>query len=122
MPHMVGLTFRLTGWLREDVDTKAFVAYCPPLDLYTAGRTRDEGRQALRSGAEMFIRLCYDRGILERVLRARGFATARPEGDPSPAAGDFITYFESSAGFEESFGFDVPLPLVSNLDAAPCPQ
>ena len=117
MVHMVGLTFGLTGYLRADEETQTFVAFCPSLDIYTAAQTRDEIEPAMRSAAKMFIRLCYERGILEQVLHKQGFLSQRSTTDDVPTlphGADFIAVKESLGTFEESFPFDVPMPLVSD--------
>jgi hypothetical protein len=119
MAHMVGLIFKLSAYQRRDEETKAYVVYCPSLDLYTAAQTREEVLPSMMNGAEMFIRVCYDRGILEQVLQKRGFQTnagaAKPPGNGD---GDFISVQEAVGDFEESFPFEVPMPLVSQLLAS----
>ena len=121
MVHMVGLTFNLTGYLRTDEETQAFVVYCPSLDIYTSAQTRDEIEPAMRSAAKMFISLCYDRGILEQVLHKQGFSSQRSTTDDVPTlpqGADFIAVKESLGAFEESFPFNVPMPLVSDQSSA----
>ena len=114
MAHMVGLIFKLSAYQRRDEETNAYVVYCPSLDIYTAAQTREEVLPSMRSAAEMFIRVCYDRGILEQVLQKRGFqahtGTAKAPGNGD---GDFISVQEAVGGFEESFPFEVPMPLIS---------
>ena len=114
MAHIVGLIFKLSAYQRRDEETKAFVVYCPSLDIYTAAQTREEVLPSMMSAAEMFVRVCYDRGILEQVLQKRGFqshpGTARPPGNGD---GDFISVQEAVGDFEESFPFEVPMPLIS---------
>ena len=114
MAHMVGLIFKLSAYQRRDEETKAYVVYCPSLDIYTAAQTREEILPSMRSAAKMFIRACYDRGIMEQVLQKQGFQThagaARPPGNGD---GDFISVREAVGDFEESFPFEVPMPLIS---------
>ena len=115
MSCMVELTFGLTGYRRLDQETKAFVAYCPSLDIYTSVQTRDEVEPAMRSAVEMFIRVCYDRGILERVLQQRGFSMRRSASQDAtpPVSADYISVKEAPGDFE-AFPFNVPMPLVSD--------
>ena len=119
MIHMVGLTFSLRGYVRPDEDTKSFVVYCPSLDIYTAAQTRDEVEPTMISAATLFFRLCYDRGILEQVLQKRGFIASQASASeeqamPRHGAADFIVVEEKLDDFNESFPFNVPMPLISN--------
>ena len=76
MSKQFNLTFSLEGLIREDKDTSCFVSYCPALDLYSAGKTRPKAKAALQSAIDMFIRICFERQTLGRVLAAKGFAMA----------------------------------------------
>ncbi len=88
--------------------------YCPSFDLYTAAQTRDEVLPSMTNAAGMFIRVCYDRGLLEQVLQKRGFqAHPRAARPPGNGGGDVISVQEAVGDFEESFPFEVPMPLVS---------
>ena len=112
MSYLLNVTFSLTGYFREDEETKSFVVYCPLLDIYTAVSDRADVEPAMRSAADLFIHVCYDRGILEKVLRERGFK--RSTAGQAPGS-DFIAVRESLADFKGSFPFEVPLPLVADL-------
>ena len=101
------LKFRLTAHFRRDAETRAYVLYCPTLDICTAAPSRAECKPTMRSAANLFIRTCYDRGMLDQVLRRRGFRKSS-----SPAeSGDFISIMERPEEFA-SFPFEVPLELL----------
>ena len=106
------------GWgaIREDEETSCFVSYCPALDIYSAGRTRPEAKKGLQRAADMFIRLCSDRGILERVLNQKGFKVA-VRGTPAGARATtgFITVSENEfdSEYDDLFKVDVPLHLIA---------
>lgn len=70
---VIDVTFKLDGLIREDKDSKSFVSYCPALELYSAGRTRVEAREALTSAISMYLRICYERKVLGKELHERNF-------------------------------------------------
>ena len=74
-----------------------FVAVCPPLDVFSQGKTEESALVNLAEALQLFIESCYERGTLEEVLKDCGF---RPGGN--------------SSGFQESGRMvRVPLPLVA---------
>ena len=89
--------------------------YCPSFDLYTAAQTRDEVLPSMTNAAGDVHPACAATGgLLEQVLQKRGFqAHPRAAGPPGNGGGDVISVQEAVGGFEESFPFEVPMPLVS---------
>lgn len=129
MSRLVEVKFSLTGMIRGDKQTDAFVSYCPALDLYSAGRTRPEAKRALQSAVDMYVRICYDRNILGNVLHSRGFeASKEVEATGADHSTDFIEVTESIQGeqYDDVFPIDVPLHLIANQQAqrasVPCLQ
>ena len=107
------LRFRLTAHFRRDAETQAYVLYCPTLDICTAAPTRAECKPTMRSAANLFIRTCYERGILDQVLRRSGFKkSSNPPVNPFLEDGDFIAITERPEEFD-SFPFEVPIELVA---------
>jgi predicted RNase H-like HicB family nuclease len=49
--------------IERDTVARCFVAHCPSLDIYSAGRTRDAAERAIASAIAMFERICRARGI-----------------------------------------------------------
>ena len=48
----------VTGTVRYDTETRGYIAYCPELDLYTAGLSPAAARQALVSAVALYMRTC----------------------------------------------------------------
>lgn len=120
MPKLLNVSFSLSGMIREDKETSSFVAYCPELDLYSAGKTRPDAKKALSSAIEMYVRVCYERNILGRLLHEKGFSTAAPAGaDPQAMPGNFITITETLHGekYDDVFPVEVPLHLIAKQQA-----
>lgn len=127
MPKQIEVKFSLQGAIREDRQTQCFVAYCPTLDLYSAGRSRVEARKALSAAVITYVRNCYERGILGRVLKDKGFyASAAPlqADDRAEEKSQFITIEEHASEYDDVFDFDIPLHLVSKAQSEnhECPQ
>lgn len=81
MGTMIKAQYTLFGCTKRDGDW--FVAYCPPLDITTQGRTLAEAKQNLEEAASFFIISCIERGTLDQALRELGFVkvenqTVRP--------------------------------------------
>jgi predicted RNase H-like HicB family nuclease len=129
MAKLIDVRFRLPGQIREDKETNCFVAYCPALDLYSAGPTRPDAKRALQSAVDMFVRICYSRKILGKALDVRGFAldtigSGIPDTGPD---GPFIAITETASGekYDDVFEVEVPLHLVAGkqlAQAASCLQ
>jgi predicted RNase H-like HicB family nuclease len=110
----IDVTFKLDGMIREDKETGSFVSFCPQLELYSAGRTRMEARQALNSAIEMFLRLCYERQILGQVLHERNFKPTDPNVVAMTPTEDFtITIKETLAEYDDAFSVEIPIHLLA---------
>ena len=72
MKVLVKAEFMLFGVMKREGDW--FVAHCPPLDIYTQGRTLEEAKKNLIEASELFIISCLERGTLEQALRELGYA------------------------------------------------
>ena len=110
------ITFRLQGQIREDQETKCFVSYSPGLDIYSAGTTRMNAKNALQCAADLFIRICLERGILWKVLQNLGFGLIKQGQPPDPGA-EFVTVEEqpvvSQMDYDDVFSWEVPLNLIA---------
>ncbi|MDA8003167.1 MAG: type II toxin-antitoxin system HicB family antitoxin [Alphaproteobacteria bacterium] len=49
------------------------VSYCPALDLYSQGKTREEARENLIEATHLFIESCLERNTLSEALTECGF-------------------------------------------------
>jgi len=113
--------FRLGFATRYDAEASVHVGYCPTLDLYSQGETKDEAKAAIISATKLFIVRCYERDILHTVLRGRGMTRATTEEVAQVAVGEdgeFIRVKKAADQFEDHFEFDVPIYLLAAREAA----
>jgi predicted RNase H-like HicB family nuclease len=75
MKVAVQAEFKLFGVVKREGDW--FIAYCPPLDLTTQGRTKAEAKKNLVEASELFITSCLERGTLDQALKELGFAPSK---------------------------------------------
>lgn len=69
----------LVEWqMLADVERKGkvYVARLAALDIQSQGPTVARSLANLREAVELFIESCYERGVLERVLKDAGFESA----------------------------------------------
>lgn len=122
MSKQLEVRFSVQGAIREDRQTKSFVSYCPVLDLYSAGKTRPDAKRALTAAVETYVRVCYERGILGRILKEKGFtaaAAAPPVGLQAKAPIQFIEVAEYASEYDDMFDVEVPLHLVAAAATQP---
>lgn len=50
------------------------VAHCPILDISSQGETAAKAKAALTEATRLFVMSCYQRGVLDQVLKECGFA------------------------------------------------
>ena len=67
----LGLEFKLPARVRKK--GKWFISSCPPLDVHSQGRTKDEAERNLVDALTSFFISCYERGTLDAVLHDAGF-------------------------------------------------
>ena len=70
------------------------VASCSVLDVHSQGGTEEEARRNLQEALSVFFVSCFERGVLEAVLRDCGFKAGRSAGQQTPAiphTEDYIT-------------------------------
>ena len=120
MAKSIDVRFSLQGQIREDKQTESFVAYCPALDLYSAGQTRPDAKRALESAVDMFVQICFSRNILGRVLHEKGFGVVAASEVPATGlAENFITITETETThgeqYDDTFPIEVPLHLLAGM-------
>ncbi len=49
------------------------VASCPPLDVYSQGKTEAQAKKNLVEALSLFLESCHERGTLDAVLKECGF-------------------------------------------------
>jgi len=114
----IDVTFKLMGAIREDRQTKSYVAFCPPLRLYSAGKSRPEAKAALTAAIETYLRLCYERGILGKLLKGRGFEPALAGSSADrPGNEQYINIAERQSEYDDTFAVEVPMHLIAQVQA-----
>src|ERR1700756_4154166 len=71
MKASVQAEFKLFGIIKYEDGW--YIAYCPPLDITTQGKTEREARANLIEASELFVRSCFERGTFEQALRELGW-------------------------------------------------
>ena len=59
--------------VKHDPEVEQWVAFNSALDLYSQGDTREDALRNIHEAVSLFLGTCYERGILNQVLRERGF-------------------------------------------------
>lgn len=54
-------------------DGDFYVSYCPPLDIYSQGHTKEEAFKNIKEAVNLFIVSCFERGTLDKALKECGF-------------------------------------------------
>lgn len=76
MEAVVQVQLRLPVTFTQEGDY--VVAHFPHLDIASQGRNRDQAAQNLIEATQVFIESCFERGVLDEVLKACGFTPGRP--------------------------------------------
>jgi predicted RNase H-like HicB family nuclease len=91
--------FKLFGVIKRE--GKWYIAYCPPLDLTTQGRTKAEAKRNLLEACQLFIMSCLERGTLDQALRELGFVPQKDSVENIPKH-TFPIAIPIPFGFEKS--------------------
>jgi len=94
--------FRLFGRIRQKGGW--FIAYCPPLDLTTQGKTLEEAQKNLIEASQLFITSCLERGTSDQALEELGFVALNKSRALAPLPGTFQFPVPIPFGFEEPVG------------------
>ena len=68
---------KITGFLKDK--GHCIVAYCPELDVYSQGYTKEEAKQNLREAVQLFLDEANRMGTLEQILSEAGFRLMVPK-------------------------------------------
>jgi len=82
-----------------------FIAYCPPLDLTTQGKTLKEAQENIAEASELFIISCLERGTIDKALKELGFKLLKSDSQQEPVPVD-------------AFQFPVPIPFFAPKHSA----
>lgn len=109
----ITFSVRLTGATRYSESAKAYVAFCPALNVYSQGLDEAHAERALAEAIRLYLNCCYRRGILHDKLTEAGFQVANSPVSltPEQASEEYTQIRELN--FERVFDMDVPLPLIA---------
>ncbi|MGB9204380.1 MAG: type II toxin-antitoxin system HicB family antitoxin [Terriglobales bacterium] len=107
MRVMVQAQFQLFGMMKKE--NGWYVAYCPPLDITTQGRTEDEAKKNLIEASELFVVSCFERGTFEQALRELGWRVV---------AGHHVPRHGEHSVLPRDGGFRFPVPIPFGLEKA----
>jgi len=71
--RMRRLTFEVTLPFAMKRKAQYWVSSCPPLDIFSQGKTEEEAKKNLVTAVNLFLRSCYERGTLDQALKECGF-------------------------------------------------
>jgi predicted RNase H-like HicB family nuclease len=104
-PMLIQFRMKIPAEVRREGNW--FISRSPNLDVYSQGRTERESLENLIEALQLFMESCFERGVLEQVLKDCGF---RPVHDIHAA--DVSPHRE-----DRYVDVDVPLSLVANAAA-----
>jgi len=90
--------FKLFGTIKRQDDW--YIAYCPPLDITTQGRTVAEAKGNLKEACSLFMLSCFERGTFEQAMRELGWSVVNGTGPKPP---EKIP--------QNAFQFPIPVPF-----------
>ncbi len=70
------VTFHVSLPIKITKKKKYYISCCPVLDVWSQGETRTTATENLREALQLFLIDCFERGILDKVLKESGFTAA----------------------------------------------
>ena len=118
-PDRIEVLYRLPAAFRVN-ENGVFVACCPPLGIFSQGKTEGEAKRRLHSAATLYIKACHRRGILSRLMQERGGTVVDP-GEQSELGklptGPFIAVLKPLAKDATPYKLDVALDFLVAKEA-----
>jgi predicted RNase H-like HicB family nuclease len=107
---IINLTVRLE--IATKRDGGEWVAWCPPLDVFSQGRSKRDAIASLKEAVELWFESCIQRGVLDKALREVGFKRVKPGDKPSSGASIVrVQARDTKPGAEFASGYiDVSVP------------
>jgi predicted RNase H-like HicB family nuclease len=62
--------------VKKDRHGDWYVSWCPVLDVYSQGETRERALENIIEATQLFLMSCFERGTLATVLKRQGFKQA----------------------------------------------
>jgi predicted RNase H-like HicB family nuclease len=114
----INVVFNLKGAFRDDKVADGVISYCPALNVFSHGKTKEEAKEALSNAIRLFLETCYQRNTLGDILRKAGFNPLPRQAGVAMAAtkkDECIEIHDAQFQdkFSDSFDFEVPLNLVA---------
>jgi len=83
MENVVTIEIQLVAEIEQDQAIGVWIARVPALGLVSQGRTFERAKAAAHDAAELYVKHCYQRKILDDRLNERGFVEqdGKPDGD-----------------------------------------
>lgn len=69
--EIITYNVRLNSWFRRD--GRAWLAWCPSIDVRTQARTKKGALEALREAVQLWFESCIERDVLDAALKEVGF-------------------------------------------------
>lgn len=107
---LVDVAFRLKVGLRRDPPSQSVIAYCPALELFSAGESEGEAQVAITGAIKLYLETCWERGQFEQAMRRSRFQPVAANKVAAARDAEFVTIRESA--FDTILDVDVPLHLV----------
>lgn len=85
--EIISYSVRLDTWLRRD--GRAWLTWCPSIDVRTQARTKKGALEALREAVQLWFESCIERGVLDAALKEVGFEKV-PPGEEVLSGSNFI--------------------------------
>jgi predicted RNase H-like HicB family nuclease len=82
---------------------KWYLASCPILDIHSQGDTEKKAKDNLCEAISLFITSCFERGVLDEVLKSCGFI-----------AGHHIQAQDKQPAVKKDKFINVPIPFLVN--------
>jgi predicted RNase H-like HicB family nuclease len=110
--------FQLKGAFRDDATAGGVISYCPALNVFSHGKTKEEAKEALCNALTLFLETCYQRDTLWNILRKAGFTPLPRQAGVAVAVTKQDEHIEIHDGniqgkFSEPFELMVPVNLVA---------
>jgi len=100
--HRPSVEFKVKLPFKVTKRAKWFVSSCPVLDVHSQGESERAAKDHLIEAVSLFLISCFERGVLEEVLKKCGFV---------PAHGPHRLPVQTKSGEKENY-IQVPIPFT----------
>lgn len=112
----------LKAGIKHDSQANVYVTYAPALKVFSQGESKIQAKTALTDAVQMFLRVAYEKGELERVLhRIYQYAGVVPDGrhiESVRATGDVVEEnVLEELNYDDIFDVDTSLQFAATIPA-----